>query len=476
MKLLRMLALALSLLCGIFIAFADDAAKQLWTCGMHPQVVLDHPGDCPICHMKLTPLKRDAVSSSGVVAVSPEARQAAGIVSAPVAKGSAGRVVRTVGIVAFDETSLDDVTTKYRAWVERVYVDFTGREVHKGETLLDLYSPDVFNAQAEYLIAVKSKDAGLLESARLKLGLLDVPDSVIAGIAKTGKPLRTIPVPAPRDGVVMEKDVVQGQMVEPGAKLYRIADLGTVWVVAQVYEQDLQFVRLGQRAVVEASYFPGRRYHGAVAYIYPSVDEATRTAKVRIELHNPGYTLKPGMFTTVSLEDSGAKDALLVLDGAVLRGGDMDMVFIDLGNGRYEPRVIKLGARTGDGRYQVLDGLKEGELVVSSGQFLLDSGANLRAAYRRLNPVAAERMDRHEEAAPASPAEYVCPMPEHMSITYKEPGKCKLCGMTLVPFDGVHDNGKQLDHYTCHMHPEVVEAKPGKCPKCAMTLIPVYKK
>ena len=456
-----------------------ETKKQLWTCGMHPQVVLDHPGNCPICHMKLTPMKQnDEPSGSGSVKVSPEAIQSMGLASVQAVKGPIGQQIRTVGMVSFDETSLADVTTKFRGWVEKLDVDFTGREVHKGETLLELYSPEVFSAQAEFLIALKSKDERLMENSRLKLLLLDVPESITSTLERTVNPVKDIPVSTPRDGVVVEKSVVLGQMVEPGAKLYRIADLGTVWVIAQVYEHDLQFVKLGQKADVEVSYLQGRRYHGSVTYIYPTVDEATRTAKVRIELHNPGYTLKPGMFVNITLQDSIQKEGVLVPDGAVLRGGDVDIVFIDLGGGRYEPREVKIGPRVDKDKYQVVDGLKEGELVVSSGQFLLDSEANLRAAVRRLKPPQAEMtasVSNPTKAAQPQEPEYVCPMPEHMSITYKEPGKCPLCGMALVPYDPEFDNHKQLDHYTCAMHPEVNESKPGKCPKCAMTLIPVYK-
>jgi len=473
MKLLRLAAIAIALLCGTLAAVSEEA-KQLWTCGMHPQVVLDHPGNCPICQMKLVPMKKEEAKQGAVLNVSMEARQAAGIVSTPVVKGQAGREVRSVGAIAFDESSLADVTTKYRAWVEKLNVDFTGQEVHKGQTLLELYSPDLFNAQAEYLIAKNAKDAKLLESAKLKLRLLDFPDAALAEIEKSGKPLRAIPVPSPRDGVVVEKEAVQGQMFEPGVKLYRIADLGTVWAIAQIYEKDLPFISLGQRAEVEVSYFPGRLYKGAVAYIYPSIDDATRTAKIRIELHNPGYTLKPGMFVNVTLKSRQSNDALLVPSQAVLRGGSSDMVFVDLGNGRYEPRFIKLGPMNGQGMQQVLEGLKEGELVVTSGQFLLDSEANLHAAASRLAP--AQEMSMPTQAEQPKTLEYACPMPEHMSITYKEPGKCPLCGMTLVPVEPSHSHDvKQLDYYTCPMHPEVHEQKPGKCPKCGMTLIPVYK-
>jgi len=462
-------------------------AKTLWTCGMHPQVVLDHPGDCPICHMKLTPMREEAAPLSGAGAslkVSSESLQSLGLKTGLVGKGPVSKEVRTVGIVDFDETSLADVTMKVRGWIEKLDVDFTGREVHKGEPLFEFYSPELYSAQTELLVAAKQgAESRLAENARTKLRFLDVSEAQIEALEKSGKPGKTLEVAAPRDGFVLEKNAVQGQMLEPGARVYRIADLGTVWVLAQVYERDLPFVKLGQKAKVEVSYLPGRVYHGVVSYVYPVVEESSRAVKVRLELHNPGYTLKPGMYVNVSLSSEIASDGILVPEEAILRGGDMDSVFIALGEGRFEPRRVKLGPRVENGFYQVLSGLKEGERVVLSGQFLLDSEANMKAALGRLSTQKAvdERIadQMAAEASKSGRLEYVCPMPEHMSVSYKEPGKCPLCGMELVPVDASEaGNAKmELDHYTCPMpeHSDVHEAKPGKCPKCGMTLIPVMK-
>jgi len=464
----------------------DGAAKELWTCGMHPQVVLDHPGDCPICHMKLTPMReRPAPSGAGAsLKISPEALQSVGLKTWLVSKGPVRKEIRTVGIVDFDETSLADVTMKVRGWIEKLYVDFTGKEVHKGEPLFEFYSPELYNAQTEFLVAAKHASEGLLaENAKTKLRFLDVSDAQIETLEKSGKASKTLEVGSPRDGIVVEKNAVQGQMLEPGARIYRIANLGTVWVLAQVYERDLPFVKLGQKANVEVSYLPGRTYHGVVSYVYPVVEESSRTVKVRLELHNPGYTLKPGMYVNVSLSSEIASDGVLVPESAILRGGDMDSVFIALGEGRFEPRRLKLGPRAADGFYQALSGLKEGENVVLSGQFLLDSEANLKAALGRLST----QKSREDQAASQAPEEaskppkleYVCPMPEHMSVSYKDPGKCPLCGMELVPVDASEAGSvkMELDYYTCPMpeHSDVHEAKPGKCPKCGMTLIPVTK-
>jgi hypothetical protein len=245
---------------------------------------------------------------------------------------------------------------------------------------------------------------------------------------------------------VVEKMAVQGQMVEAGMKLYRLADLGIVWVQSQIYEQDLALLKLGQEAEVSLSYLPDRKFRGRVTYIYPTVDEKTRTARVRMEFHNPGLFLKPGMFATVELNAEIEPSALLVPDSAVLRSGEKNTVFVALDDGHFEPREVTLGPRAENNAYESLSGLKEGERVVTSGQFMLDSESQLREAIQKmLNPHAsptpaqdhaAHRPPPKEPTLPAvepTPTAYVCPMPEHATIKYNHPGKCPICGMTLIP-------------------------------------------
>jgi rubrerythrin len=293
----------------------------------------------------------------------------------------------------------------------------------------------------------------------------------------------------------VEKSVLEGQKVDAGAKLYRIADLALVWVQAQVYEQDLPFIQLGQESDVSLSYLPDRQFRGRVTYIYPTVDEKTRTAKVRMEFHNPGYLLKPGMFATVELKAELAADAVLVPDSAVLRSGEKNTVFVVLDGGHFEPRLITLGPRGENDVYQVLSGLDGGERVVTSGQFMLDSESQLREAVQKMlaantavspAPVTGLASTNLVPMVPAATnTYYICPMPEHVSIRYDHPGKCPLCGMTLVPvsestLEKVQPGG-EIEYYTCPMtadcptpnHGTVHSDKPGKCPVCGMTLIPV---
>jgi RND family efflux transporter MFP subunit len=524
----------------------DSAAgakeEQLYTCGMHPQVIEHKPGNCPICGMKLTPVRKQAgpkvpsaerkikhyrstmnagevspgpakdsmgmdmvpvyedesaSAESSAITIDPVTMQNMNLRTGAVTRGPLRRVVRTVGAVDFDETALTDVTTKFKGWIEKLYVDSTGQQVHRGDPLFDIYSPELYSAQVEYLLALNQPTnltrtgvQALESSALAKLKFLDVPDEQIAQIRQDGQARKTLRINAPRDGIVAEKMVVAGQMVEAGMKLYRLADLGTVWVQSQIYEQDLPIVRLGQEATVSLSYLPDRKFRGRVTYIYPTVDEKTRTAKVRMEFHNPGYFLKPGMFATVELAAELSSLALLVPDSAVLRSGEKNTVFVALEGGKFEPRTVGLGLRAEGNFYQVLSGLSDGDRVVTSGQFLLDSESQLREAIQKMSkpksaPALAERAaaavtpPATNAASTAEPIVYICPMPEHVAVEYDHPGKCPLCGMVLVPV--TRDTlariqpGGRVEYYTCPMpeHSDVRMDKPGKCPRCGMTLIPV---
>lgn len=525
-------------------------AKTLYTCGMHPNVIQDKPGNCPICGMKLTPIKRStggtpagasgerklkyykstmipgevreapgkdsmgmdmvpvyedeaAATDASTISIDPVTIQNMGMRTGIVTNGPLRRVIRTVGTIDYNEPALADVTTKFKGWIEKLYVDATGKQVHQGEPLFEIYSPELYSAQTEYLLALRGSPAMdpagqnlSLESARLKLKFFDISDEQVAELEQTRQPTKTLRVAAPIDGFVTEKRVVEGMMTEAGMKLYRLADLGLVWVYAEVYEQDLPFIQLGQEALVSLSYLPDRQFRGRVTYIYPTVDEKTRTARVRMEFHNPGYLLKPGMFASVQLKAELEPSALLVPDMAILRSGEKNTVFVALDGGKFEPRTVTLGPRAEDDMYQVLSGLNEGERVVTSGQFMLDSESQLREAIQKMlhpkKPGEAAAHASHGTPPAAStaaepfsaiePHTYVCPMPEHVSIEYQHPGKCPLCGMTLVPVSAAAlakmQPGGKVEYYTCPMpeHSDVKLDKLGKCPKCEMTLIPVMPK
>ena len=518
-------------------------SKTLYTCGMHPQVIQDHPGNCPICGMKLTPIRNtaaDSVSANGkgkilyyrstmipgetsskpgkdsmgmgmvpvysnqtgaanssAIEVDPVTIQNMNIQTTDVVRGPLRRTIRTVGTIDYNETALVDVTTKFKGWIEKLYVDATGQLVHRGEPLFSIYSPDLYSAEVEYLLTLNqssTNDPGtttLRESAANKLKFYDISDQQIAELEKTGEPRKTLQILAPADGFVTQKMVVQGQMVEAGMKLYQLADLGIVWVYAQIYEQDLPYIRLGQEAVVRLSSMRDREFRGRVTYVYPNVDEKTRTARVRMEFENPGYFLKPGMFVSVQIISEINPSVLLIPDSAILRSGEKNTVFVALPGGKFDPRTVALGPEAEGDKYQVISGLKEGERVVTSGQFMLDSESQLREAIQKMRKPASPVMKMaattnmtNMETASSTNTEpegvvYVCPMPAHVSITYDHPGKCPICGMNLVPVTPrelrqLQPGGKVL-YYTCPMpeHSYIHEDKPGKCPICGMTLIPV---
>lgn len=422
--------------------------KTLYTCSMHPQIIQDHPGDCPICGMKLTPIRKQPAADQSQkhvtdrrITVEGRTVQQMGVRTAEVTRGPLVKDIRALARIDFNETAVSDVNVREPGWIEKLDVDSVGRLVHRGEPLFDFFSPELLVAQKEYLLAIE-RGADYAATTLVKLRNVGISDAQIAQLQKTREARRVVQIESPRDGFVVEKNAVAGQMIEAGATLYRIADLATVWVLADIFESDLPFVKVGQSATVRLSYLPDREFSGRVTYIYPTVDEKTRAVRVRMEFYNPGYFLKPGMYATAEIHAELAPDAVLVPDSAVLRSGERNTVFVAQSEGTFEPRTVSLGARGAGGVYQVLGGLEPGERVVTSGQFLLDSESQLREAIEKMSdPHAAEQSAEPESAPAASPmaaaaparTAYVCPMPEHVSITYDHPGKCPICGMTLVP-------------------------------------------
>ncbi len=446
---IRSLALLLLVLFG---AVAASAAKQLYTCGMHPQVIRDEPGDCPICGMKLQPIRANVAGpataaaaptgprvvkyykstmlpgevsptpakdsmgmdmvpvyeseadSTTAIHIDPVTVQRMNLRTAIVAHGPVHREFRTVGSIAYNEEGLRDVTTKYDGWLEKLYVGATWTHVNAGDPLFEIYSPDLYNAELNYLVALRAEPDGsgpLARAALARLRLFDVPEDFLAGLERTKQPLRTLVYRAPSSGMVIEKPVVAGQMVKAGERIYRLADLSTVKVDAEIYESDLPFVTAGQTAMVHVTYGPDRMIPGRVQTVEPEVREQTRTATARIVLPNPDGSLRPGMFVDVRFAAQVADDAVLVPEMAVLRSGERNTVFVALEGGTFEPREVKLGVRSSGDLYQVLSGLHAGERVVTSGQFMLDSESQLREAIQKMIRPPAAAAQPGPEAMPA---------------------------------------------------------------------------
>lgn len=382
------------------LATSATAAQQLYTCGMHPQVIKTEPGDCPICHMKLTPLLGDsggaaaggmggaAAAQLATISIDPGIVQRMNLKTQAVSREAAEREVRTVGVIAFDERTQRDITTRYEGWIEKLFANVSWQRVKEGEPLFEIYSPALYNAQLNYLVALRSEGeaGGSLTSAALdRLRLLGVSDAFIDELQASGKAVRNYIYRAPADGVIVEKFVRQGQMINAGQPIYSFAELSPVWVLAQVYERDLPLVHAGQSVRVRSSYGQSPVvFEGEVAEVLPQVQEATRAAVARIVLDNPDEALVPGMFADVRFLVNLGDSAVLVPDEAVLRSGEKNTVFVALGDGRFEPREVTLGARTNDHRYVVQEGLEGGESVVVSGQFMLDSESRLREAIAKM--------------------------------------------------------------------------------------------
>jgi Cu(I)/Ag(I) efflux system membrane fusion protein len=321
--------------------------------------------------------------------LTPAQAAAIGVIYATVERGPLFRVVRTVGQVVSAETNLADITTKIDGFIERLFVDATGMAVRRGQPLLALYSPMLVTAQQELLTArqlaaaVDSSQAeawrnaqDLVAAARRRLAYWDISPAQIARLELTGEVTKTLTLTAPFDGVVLEKMIVAGQAVMAGMKLYRMADLSTVWVEGEVFEQDLAAVGAGVPARVEVVAYPGRLFVGRVSFVYPVVDEQSRTARVRVALPNPDRALRPGMYATLYFDARLGDDLLSLPSDAVVMTGERDLVFVARSDGMLEARQVTLGAHAGE-RVQVLQGVKAGERVIASANFLVDAESRL---------------------------------------------------------------------------------------------------
>ncbi len=414
--------------------------KQMYQCPMHPQIIMDHEGDCPICGMKLVPMASDAPKEKGkilyyispmnpsisskvpmkdemgmdyvpvfegdlqgegasleshaAVKIDPERQQLIGLRTEPVAEGNVSGEFRTVGRVTVDETRVRKVNLKVEGFVEKLFVDFVGKTVAKGQPLFSLYSPEFVSAQREYLLALQTQKAlsggslqgsggDLLESARRRLLLWDVPQEVLDRLEKTGEVQRALTLRSPMSGVVTAKNVAEGARLTPADIPFEITDLSHVWVQADVYEAELSRVKVGMPADLTVQAAPGKTFKGHVVFVDPSMDPKTRTAKARIEFPNPHGELKPEMFGEVLLRGQGRKGLIVPLD-AVLDAGHSKVVFVALGDGKFEPREVSTGTTIGE-KVEIRSGLKVGEAVVVRANFLVDSESRLKAALAYLS-------------------------------------------------------------------------------------------
>jgi len=483
--------------------------KQLYSCGMHPEVISDKPGNCPICGMKLTPIRDtgqttaqalteeekkerkilywrapmdpteiydrpgkskmgmdlipvyegDEAGGAGSITIDGAIQQNMNLRTAPVERRNISRVIRAFGRITYAQDREYSVNTKISGWIEKLYVNTEGQRVRNGESLLEIYSPELVSTQEEYLLAlenykklaespyenIKKSAERMLNLVQNRLEYWDISKAEIEKIEKTGVVRRTIQLKSRINGVVTHKGVVEGDKVGPGMDLFHIADLSKIWVEAAIYESELPLIQLGQKAEIEMDQLRGKIVDGKVDFIYPYLDQKSRANNIRLVFHNPDLVLKPDMFATVRIYMPAASDSMAVPAESVIYSGKRQIVFVTKGSGRFEPREVKTGIESDDGYVQIVSGLFDGEDVVVSGQFLLDSESRTREAIAKMRAAQAQKKQ------PASE---------------KEESK-----------DHTHSADEHTaEFYTCPMHPEFLTTDPdARCPECGMKLEKVKK-
>lgn len=369
----------------------EHAAKHLdpkYVCPMHPQIVRDEEGSCPICGMDLVAKMIDpSAGKRPTVEVSSSVIQNMGIRTTYAKHDTLWKYIRTVGRIAYDENRLSHVHPRTEGWMEKLNLRTEGEPVKRGQLLGSLYSPEILAAQVDFLIALDQpgakKNKRRVEKARNRLRLLGVTEGTISRIQKRGKSQNTVPVLANADGVITKLGVRQGMYVSPNMEIITIADLGKIWVMVDVYEHQIDWLAEGLSAEITVPAYPGRTWEGKVEYIYPELDPKSRTLRVRLAFDNPDYLLKANMFAEAVIYGGPKHNALVVPSEAVIETGERTSVVKALGEGRFEPVDVVTGmARSG--RVEILNGLKEGDEIVISGQFLIDSESSLQASFLRM--------------------------------------------------------------------------------------------
>ena len=362
-----------------------DGAREVlyWVAPMDPNFRKDEPGKSPM-GMDLVPVYAgETETGRGVVSIDPTLLNNLGVRTAEAERSTLPRRIETVGYIGYDEDTLQHVHTRVDGWIERLATTATGDSVTKGQLLFELYSPTLVNAQQEYLAALASNNTVLRNASHDRLRALGVTDTEIGRLDEKREASHRVRVYAQSDGVIAHLGVREGIFVTPATEVMSVARLDRVWVLAEVFERQSAWVAPGQEATVELDYLPGKVLRGTVDYVYPELDPKTRTLKVRLRFDNEGETLRPNMFARVVINGSAIDNVVNVPREAVIRGGSSNRVVVDLGDGKFQSREVVIGIESGD-RVAIRSGLKEGERVVTSAQFLIDSESNIDAALERM--------------------------------------------------------------------------------------------
>ena len=396
-------------------------ANANYVCPMHPQIIRDKEGNCPICGMDLvkkeaeepkekkllywvapmdanyrrdepgkSPMGMDLVpvyddGEDGItVKISPQVENNMGVRTAMVKKDKLWRRIDTVGYVDFDENKISHIHLRTKGWIEKLLVKSEGERVKKGQLLFEVYSPELVNAQEEYLQALRSGHKGLSSASRERLEALGISSEQINKLKKKRKVSQYVKILAKQDGIIAKLNVREGMFVMPQKEVLSLADLSSIWILAEVFESQADWVKQGQSAEVNLSYLPGRDWEGKVEYIYPSLDPKTRTLKVRLRFDNVDEALKPNMFANVTIYGGAKRDVIIIPREALIRTGNDERVIISVGKGRFQPRDVTAGIESGE-YIEIINGVKVGDKVVTSGQFLIDSEASLKASIARMS-------------------------------------------------------------------------------------------
>ena len=427
-----------------------------WYDPMTPTVHFDHPGKSPTMDMDLVPMYADQEKSNpNIIRIDPAMVQDIGVVTAPVERRRLTRTINTYGVVTPDEKSISDINTRVGGWIEQLSFDYTGMDVKRGQDMAVIYSPELIAAEQEFLQSVSFAEtsgnssaqfpqaglstSALIRSARERLAFFGMSDKQIDELQSTGKVIERVVIHSPSDGVILEKDVFEGQKISSGQTLFRVANLYHVWILADVFKVDMPFFKMGSPVTV--TYNNSVSFTGRSDFVYPEVDATARSVKVRIPLNNPGMVMKVGQYVNAAIHSPISYDALAVPSQAVINTGLRQVVAVVLGGGRFEIRELKLGAYA-DGYYEVTDGLNEGDTIVTSGQFLIDSDANLKSAGTAMAgapvPSSPQTQNQENQNGMENMPRMKMNVPQKNSQPRKKTAKPKKESMDMMDMPGMH--------------------------------------
>lgn len=500
-----------------------EEEETLYTCGMHPNIIESEPGTCPICGMNLTPIKNsnnnkpvddkdrkiiywrapmnpnevydspgksqmgmdlvpvyeDEGSASGVVTVDGSTLQSMNVKMEFVKNKSLSPIIYTNGNLQIDERKEFALSTKFDGWIQKLYINFTGQKVTKGQKLVDIYSPKLVAAQQELITAVNYESAlsgvskgEMLSNIKRKLELFDISNEDIDKIISTKKINKYMTLHAPFNGTVLSKNVIEGEMIKAGAEIIKMADLSTLWLKADVYESDLNKLGIGDKAEVTFSYNPNKIYSGNISFIYPTVNQTTRAVTVRIDLKNINDELKPAMFGNVIIYGNKLSETLAIPETAVIRSGKKNTVILSLGEGKFKPVEVKLGLYS-DGFYQILSGLKQNDVIVSSGQFMIDSESSLRAAVKLFSSDKPKIEEKEMNNGKMENSEMDKKPVKDVNADIKKEEthnhEASIVHSGIIDVESI-DKNKDGKVFQDPMDWNVISDKDGKCPLCGMFL------